>query len=225
MSGTSSVKRGTSSIKSPKSPRSPKIKIGSSIVSDNEIEDIKSTAESAISKKDRYPESQYIPGQTRPDRYQLSLEATAPGEAPPYILDKDSFQPEAPPARLEIHLEYKEGCEHALEFIRMIEEQFPNAKFEKEVSQEDVFEYHLNEKVVYSKRLLKRWPGQKEKKGGPDFEEIIEITYWMEQGKSFGQMYLCSFVERQCNEDIHLAINLKRNTPLPKRIILSCVIS
>ena len=34
---------------------------------------------------------------------------------------------------------------------------------------------------MYSKRLLKRWPGQKGKKGGPDFEEIIEITYWMEQ--------------------------------------------
>ena len=39
----------------------------------------------------------------------------------------------------------------------------------------------MNEKVVYSKRLLKRWPGQKGKKGGPDFEELIEITYWMEQ--------------------------------------------
>jgi len=223
MSGTSSVKRGTSSIKSPKSPRSPKIKIGSSIVSDTEIEDIKSTAESAISKKDRYPE--YIPGQTRPDRYQLSLENTAPGEAPPYILDKGGLQQEAPPARLEIHLEYKEGCEHGLEFIRMVEEQFPNARFEKEVSQEDVFEYHLNEKVVYSKRLLKRWPGQKGKKGGPDFEELIEITYWMEQGKSFMHMYLCSFVERRGNEDIHLAINLKRNTPLVKRVILSCTIS
>jgi len=224
MSGTSSVKRGTSSIKSPKSPRSPKIKIGSSIVSDNEIEDIRSTAESAISKKDRF-HTEYIPGQTRPDRYQLSLENTAPGEAPPYILDKENLQKEAPPARLEIHLEYREGCEHGLEFIRMVEEQFPNARFEKETSQEDVFEYHLNEKVVYSKRLLKRWPGQKGKKGGPDFEELIEITYWMEQGKSFQQMYLCSFVERQRNEDIHLAINLKRNTPLAKRIILSCVIS
>lgn len=104
MSGTSSVKRGTSSIKSPKSPRSPKIKIGSSIVSDTEIEDNKSTAESAISKKDqRYPER--LP--FRPDRYQLSLENTAPGEAPPYILDKENLQKEAPPARLEIHLEYK----------------------------------------------------------------------------------------------------------------------
>jgi len=226
MSGTSSVKRGTSSIKSPKSPRSPRIKIGSSIVSDNEIEDIKSTAESAISKKDIcLTNPEYIPGQTKPDRYQISLENTPAGQAPPYILDEDSFQPEAPPARLEIHLEYKEGCEHALEFIRMIEEQFPNARFEKEVSQEDVFEYHLNEKVVYSKRLLKRWPGQKGKKGGPDFEEIIEITYWMEQGRSFMHMYLCSFVERRGNEDIHLAINLKRNTPLAKRIILSCTIS
>ena len=104
MSGASSVKRGTSSIKSPKSPRSPKIKIGSSIVSDTEIEDNKSTAESAVSKKDpRYPERFPF----RPDRYQLSLENTAPGEAPPYILDKDSFQQEAPPARLEIHLEYR----------------------------------------------------------------------------------------------------------------------
>ena len=104
MSGTSSVKRGTSSIKSPKSPRSPKIKIGSSIVSDTEIEDNKSTAESAISKKDqRYPER--LP--FRPDRYQLSLENTAPGEAPPYILDKDGLQREAPPPRLEINLEYR----------------------------------------------------------------------------------------------------------------------
>ena len=40
----------------------------------------------------------------------------------------------------------------------------------------DCFEYHLNDKVVYSKRILKRWPGQKEKKGGPDFEELIEIS-------------------------------------------------
>ena len=106
MSGTSSVKRGTSSIKSPKSPRSPKIKIGSSIVSDNEIEDIRSTAESAISKKDRF-HTEYIPGQTKPDRYQLSLENCEPGESPPYILDKGGLQQEAPPARLEIHLEYK----------------------------------------------------------------------------------------------------------------------
>ena len=104
MSGASSVKRGTSSIKSPKSPRSPKIKIGSSIVSDTEIEDNKSTAESAVSKKDpRYPERFPF----RPDRYQLSLENCEPGESPPYILDKDGLQQEAPPARLEIHLEYK----------------------------------------------------------------------------------------------------------------------
>ena len=35
-----------------------------------------------------------------------------------------------------IILLFREGCEHGLEFIRMIEEQFPNARFEKEVSQE-----------------------------------------------------------------------------------------
>lgn len=181
-SGTSSVKRGTSSIKSPKSPRSPKIKIGSSIaVSDTEIEEVKST------------------------------------DAPPLVKkDKDA---------LRIHLEHKEGCEHAAEFIRLLNEQFPNAILETEESQDDVFEYHLNEKVVYSKKLLKRWPGQKEKKGGPDFEELIEITYWMEQGKGFMHMYLCSFVERRGNEDVHMAINDKRNTPLVKRVILSCTIS
>ena len=31
---------------------------------------------------------------------------------------------------------FREGCEHGLEFIRMIEEQFPNAKFEIETSEE-----------------------------------------------------------------------------------------
>ena len=36
----------------------------------------------------------------------------------------------------DILLLFREGCEHGLEFIRMIEEQFPNARFEKETSQE-----------------------------------------------------------------------------------------
>ena len=35
-----------------------------------------------------------------------------------------------------IILLFREGCEHGLEFIRMVEEQFPNARFEKETSQE-----------------------------------------------------------------------------------------
>jgi len=177
--GSSSIKRGTSSIKSPKSPRSPKIKIGSSVVSDTEIED------------------------------------TASQTAPIVKKDKNA---------LRIHLEHQEGCEYAEEFIRLVREQFPNAVFEIDTSQDDCFEYHLNDKVVYSKRILKRWPGQKEKKGGPDFEELIEITYWMEQGKSFMHMYLCSFVERRGNEDVHMAINDRRNTPFVKRAILACTI-
>ena len=39
----------------------------------------------------------------------------------------------------DIILLFREGCEHGLEFIRMVEEQFPNARFEKEVSQEGEF--------------------------------------------------------------------------------------
>ena len=50
--GSSSIKRGTSSIKSPKSPRSPKIKIGDSIVSDTEVED-NTSASAPIVKKDK----------------------------------------------------------------------------------------------------------------------------------------------------------------------------
>ena len=50
--GSSSIKRGTSSIKSPKSPRSPKIKIGDSIVSDTELED-NTSASAPIVKKDK----------------------------------------------------------------------------------------------------------------------------------------------------------------------------
>lgn len=178
--GSSSIKRGTSSIKSPKSPRSPKIKIGDSIVSDTELED-NTSASAPIVKK-----------------------------------DKDA---------LRIHLEHQEGCKHAEEFVRIIKEQFPGAILEVETSPEDCFEYQLNEKVVYSKRILKRWPGQVGKKGGPDFEELVEVTYWMGQGKSFMHMYLCSFVERRGNEDVHMAINDKRNTPFVKRVILSCTIS
>ena len=36
----------------------------------------------------------------------------------------------------------------------------------------DIFEYHLNEKVVWSFALLKEYP---------NFEELKEVTYWMDQ--------------------------------------------
>ena len=46
-----------------------------------------------------------------------------------------------------------------------------------------VFEYHLNEKVVYSVRLLGDWP---------DFDDLIEITYWRNQVSLF--IYLCTII-------------------------------
>lgn len=214
---SSSIKRGTSSIKSPKSPRSPRIKIGDSIVSDTELEDNITEASAPIVKKDKAALKIEIEDQWRNFR---SGESTSL----PYILQSGSVTLKEKDT-LRIHFEHQEGCKHAEEFIRIIRDQFPNAVFEIQTSQEDCFEYSLNEKVVFSRRILKRWPGQKTKKGGPDFEELIEVTYWMEQGKSFMHMYLCSFVERRGNEDVHMAINDKRNTPLAKRIILSCTIS
>ena len=36
----------------------------------------------------------------------------------------------------------------------------------------DIFEYHLNEKVVWSYKLLKEYP---------NFDELKEVTYWMDQ--------------------------------------------
>ena len=53
----------------------------------------------------------------------------------------------------------------------------------------------------------------------------IQFKYlWIFQGKSFMHMYLCSFVERRGNEDVHMAINDRRNTPFVKRAILACTI-
>ena len=34
----------------------------------------------------------------------------------------------------------------------------------------ECFEFHINEKVVYSVRQLKDWP---------NFDELYEVTYWM----------------------------------------------
>jgi len=77
-----------------------------------------------------------------------------------------------------------------------------------------VFEYSLNEKVVYSTRLLKEMP---------NFDELIEITYWMNEGKSFMHMYLCTFVEG--GGETIMVLNDKKNTPLLKRVVMSCTIS
>ena len=77
------------------------------------------------------------------------------------------------------------------EFIDKLQTEFPDAKFEIVTSEEgkiflkkmskicifsdifvftECFEFHINEKVVYSVRQLKDWP---------NFDELYEVTYWM----------------------------------------------
>lgn len=114
---------------------------------------------------------------------------------------------------MRVHLEYKEGCEHAKDLLHKLKERIPKAKITTEVSQEDVFEFLLNEKVVYSRTQLG---------GYPDNAEMVEIAFWMNKGKSFMHMYLCTFVE---GGEPKMVIADRKSTPLAKRVILACTIS
>ena len=117
---------------------------------------------------------------------------------------------------LRIGLEYKAGHEPSETFVQRLKDDFPQAKFEFntiETEEKDVFEYTLNEKMVWSYKMLKEYP---------NYDELHEVTYWMEQGKSFMHMYLCSYME---GGEVRMVINDRRNTPFLKRAILACTIS
>ena len=77
----------------------------------------------------------------------------------------------------------------------------------------DKFEYYVNEKIVWSKYHLK---------GYPNVDEMVEIAFWANKGKTFMHMYLCSFTE---GGEPNMNVADRKNTPLAKRLILACVIS
>ena len=81
------------------------------------------------------------------------------------------------------------------------------------VGQDDSYEIEINGKLIFSRTQLGVWP---------ENAEIVEISKWGNKGKSFLHMYLCSVAE---GGQPRMVITDKKNTPLPKRIIMQCVIS
>ena len=77
----------------------------------------------------------------------------------------------------------------------------------------DSYEIEINGKLIFSKHHLGEYP---------DNAEIVEISKWGNMGKSFLHMYLCSVAE---GGQQRMIITDKKNTPLPKRMIMLCVIS
>ena len=77
----------------------------------------------------------------------------------------------------------------------------------------DSYEIEINGKLIFSKHHLGEYP---------DNAEIVEISKWGNMGKSFLHMYLCSVAE---GGQQRMIITDKKNTPLPKRMIMLCSIS
>ena len=94
-----------------------------------------------------------------------------------------------------------------------------------------MFEFSINDKVVFSRRLLNKYP---------DIEEMVEIARWINkvrvlflkikeiankrfifQGKTFMHMFLCSFCE---GGEPRMIVADRKATPLAKRLILACTI-
>jgi len=113
---------------------------------------------------------------------------------------------------MRVHLEYQEGHEGSESFLAEMTEACPGAKITSEALTDEVFELTINDKVVYSMRLLKKYP---------DFEEMLEIAKWMNKGKSYMHMYLCSFME---GGEPRMVVADRKATPLAKRLILACTI-
>ena len=91
--------------------------------------------------------------------------------------------------------------------------EIPEAQVELVVGQDDSYEIEINGKLIFSRTQLGVWP---------ENAEIVEISKWGNKGKSFLHMYLCSVAE---GGQPRMVITDKKNTPLPKRIIMQCVIS
>ncbi len=97
--------------------------------------------------------------------------------------------------------------------VDKIMEVVPDAVVTTEVGEDNDFEFFVNGKIVFSRQHLNSYP---------DPGEMTEIVFWASRGKSFMHMYLCSFAE---GGEPNMVVSDRRNTPLAKRIVLSCVIS
>jgi len=141
-----------------------------------------------------------------PDLSDVGPPATGPGL--PHRI------PDAPPPTVKLHILHKEGCEVTEEIIREVMLVTPEAQITTEVDKdEDALEIKINGKLMFSKKNLGTYPSP---------HEIAEIAKWGNQGKSFLHMYLCSVAE---GGEPRMVITDRKNTPLAKRVIMSCTIS
>merc|ERR1711994_185458 len=121
--------------------------------------------------------------------------------------------PEAPPPPVRVRIEHRPNCEMTRELTEAILAEVPEAEIEAVEGDEETFEVEINGKLIFSKRELGHYPER---------DEIVEITKWGNKGKSFLHLYLCSVAE---GGEPRMVMTDRKNTPLAKRIIMSCVIS
>eukprot|EP00088_Acartia_fossae_P052589 TRINITY_DN59469_c0_g1_i1.p1 TRINITY_DN59469_c0_g1~~TRINITY_DN59469_c0_g1_i1.p1 ORF type:complete len:154 (+),score=23.08 TRINITY_DN59469_c0_g1_i1:32-463(+) len=140
-----------------------------------------------------------------PDLSDVGPPATGPGL--PQRLE------EAPPPPIQVHIVHGEGDKEVDDLIRSITAAAPQAQITTALGTSDSFEISMNDKLIYSKEHLGEYP---------DYEEIAEIIKWGNKGKSLLHMYLCSVAE---GGEPRMVITDRKNTPLAKRLIMTCSIS
>jgi len=112
------------------------------------------------------------------------------------------------------------------EFIDKIKKECPNARIEilPQSCEEECFEFFINDKPIYSVRLLKDWP---------NFDEIYECVYWLYRGKTFQHIYMCTYMvginvgvasQVMGCAPTTMTVYDRKHTPLYKRVMLSCSI-
>jgi len=140
-----------------------------------------------------------------PDLSDVGPPATGPG--------LPERKPEAPPPTVKIHVVHSEGNEQLEELLSTVRAANPTAEITTELGGQDSFEITINGKLIFSKEHLGNYPNS---------DEIAEIVSWGNKGKSFLHLYLCSVAE---GGEPRMVITDRKNTPLPKRVIMSCTIS
>lgn len=120
--------------------------------------------------------------------------------------------PEAPPPPVRVKIEHGKNVEVAIKLYDEILRRVPGAILERTEGLDDSLEIEINGKLIYSRSNLGK---------DPDIEEIVEITKWGHRGKSFLHMYLCSVAE---GGEPRMVITDRKNTPVAKRIVMSCSI-
>merc|ERR1711973_289686 len=120
--------------------------------------------------------------------------------------------PEAPPPPVRVKIEHGKNVEVAIKLYDELLRRVPGAILERTEGLDDSLEIEINGKLIYSRSNLGK---------DPDIEEIVEITKWGHRGKSFLHMYLCSVAE---GGEPRMVITDRKNTPVAKRIVMSCSI-